>query len=122
VPEDARVTMDGEEYPFSRIVSAKREAFNTGTHHHDGVYMLAGPDAARSVDADSLNVLDVAPTLAALLHLPISPLWHGRPALKDVSIAALGVAEYPPPYEVQPPPTHIDEALKKRLKALGYLE
>lgn len=122
VPEDARVVLDGEEYPFSRIVRARREAFNTGTHHPDGVYMLSGPSAVSAVDADSLNVLDVAPTLAALLRLPISPLWKGRPAIDGISIAELGVAEYPPPAEPQPPPTQIDEALKKRLKALGYLE
>lgn len=122
VPEDAGVLFGGAEYPFSRLVWAKREAFNTGTHHPDGIYMLSGPAAANAVRADSLNVLDVAPTLAAILRLPISPLWRGRPALEGVSIAELGVAEYPPPYESKPPPTHIDDALKKKLKALGYLE
>jgi hypothetical protein len=122
VPEDAKVLFDGVEYPFGRIVRARREAFNTGTHHPDGIYMLSGPSAAHAVDADSLHVLDVAPTLAALLRLPISPLWTGRPAIEGVSIAELGVAEYPPPSEPKPPPTHIDEDLKKRLKALGYLE
>ncbi len=84
--------------------------------------MLSGQSASRAVDADSPHVLDVAPTLAALLHLPISPLWKGRPALQGASIAELGVAEYPPPSEPEPPPTQIDEEMRKRLRALGYLE
>jgi predicted AlkP superfamily phosphohydrolase/phosphomutase len=122
VPEDAKVILGGAEYPFGSIVRARREAFNSGGHHPFGVYLLSGPAAAHSVAADSLHVLDVAPTLAALLRLPISPLWPGRPAIEGVSIAELGVAEYPPPSEPAPPPTHIDEALKARLRALGYLE
>ncbi len=120
--ENASVVMGGAQYPLTRIVHARREAFFSGGHHPDGVYLLSGPSAAHSVAADSLNVLDVAPTLAALLRLPISPLWPGRPAIEGVSIAELGVAEYPPPSEPAPPPTHIDEALKARLRALGYLE
>jgi hypothetical protein len=122
VPEDAKVILGGAEYPFGRVVRARREAFNSGGHHPFGIYLLSGPAAAQSVAADSLHVLDVAPTLAALLRLPISPLWPGRPAIKGVSIAELGVAEYPPPAEPAPPPTHIDESLKARLRALGYLE
>lgn len=122
VPEDAKIVLDGKRYPFGRVVRARREAFNSGCHHPDGVYMLSGPSASRAVDADSLHVLDVAPTLAALLRLPISPLWKGRPALQGASIAELGVAEYPPPSEPEPPPTQIDEEMRKRLRALGYLE
>jgi arylsulfatase A-like enzyme len=122
VPEDANVILGGAQYPFTRVVRARREAFNSGGHHPNGIYLLSGPSAARSVPADSLHVLDVAPTLAALLRLPISPQWKGSPAIEGVSVAELGVAAYPPPSAPAPPPTHIDEALKARLRALGYLE
>lgn len=122
VPEDASVLLDGVEYPFGRVVRARREAFNSGGHHSDGIYLLSGPSATRAVKTDSLHVLDIAPTIAALLRLPVSPLWQGRPAIEGISIAELGVAEYPPPSDPEPPPTHIDEDLRKRLKALGYLE
>jgi hypothetical protein len=121
-PENARVSLAGAEHPFEKIIKAKHDAFDTGAHHPDGIYVLSGPAAAQAVRADSLHVIDVAPTMAALLRLPISPVWLGSPAIEGASIAELGVAEYPPPSKPQPPPTHIDEELKKKLKALGYLE
>jgi len=66
--------------------------------------------------------LDVAPTIAALLGLPVSPSWTGRPALEGLSLDRVEIAEYPPPSAPAEAPVHIDEALKEKLRAIGYLD
>jgi hypothetical protein len=67
-------------------------------------------------------VFDVAPTVGALLGLPVSPQWPGHAALEGVSAADLGVAEYPAPFEPSAPEVQVHEELKSKLRAIGYLE
>lgn len=119
---DAHIVLDRREHPFEDLIRIDREAVRSGAHHPDGVYLLSGPSATRSTRADSLHVLDVAPTVAALLDLPTSPLWPGRPAVEGGSTPDVRVAEYPPPSESPSEPREIDWTLKEKLKALGYLE
>jgi arylsulfatase A-like enzyme len=114
--------MDGVEYPFWELVRTRKEAFNSGQHHPDGIYLLAGPSAGSASRADSLNVVDVAPTVAALLGLPVNPMWQGQPALKGLSLDSLSVAAYPPPAHPDGRPPQMDEHLKRRLRAMGYLD
>jgi len=48
-----------------------REEELTGNHRHDGLLLAAGPDIRQGTN-DRMTVVDVAPTLMALLGLPIS--------------------------------------------------
>jgi hypothetical protein len=114
--------LGGRTYRLEDLVRIGEEVRFSGEHHPDGIYILSGPSAACSVPADSLNALDVAPTIAGLLHLPISPLWTGRPAVRPPALAYEGLAAYPAPSASAPPPIAVDEALKEKLRSLGYLE
>lgn len=122
VREDSRIVMGGNEYPFGELIRARREAHYSGQHHPDGIYLLAGPSAGKASGADSLNVLDIAPTVAALLGLPVNPMWQGRPALKGLPSDRIAVAAYPPPGTPDGRPPQMDEELKRKLRAMGYLD
>ncbi|MFC1572391.1 alkaline phosphatase family protein [Candidatus Eisenbacteria bacterium] len=128
VPEGARLSINEKEYPFEAVIRSMRGRRGgrgwSGVHHPDGIYLLAGPAASRAVAGDSAHVLDVAPTVAALLKLPVSPRWQGRPLVQGVSLAEVEIADYPPPSieAMTASPVQVDEALKEKLRAIGYLE
>ena len=122
VPEDAVILMNGEEYALERLVSAREEALFSGEHAEDGVYLLSGPSAVNADPVDSLSVLDVAPTLAAILGLPLPLGSTGRPALTASTLTGIEWAAYPPPTDISRSRVPVDEALKDKLRTLGYLE
>ncbi len=122
LPPDARLVIGSDARPVAELVAMRIEARFSGEHHPDGVFILAGPSSDRATVGDSLHVLDVAPTVAALLDLPSAPNWTGRPAIGNLSPEALAVAVYPAPSASVPANTTMDEALKEKLRAMGYLE
>jgi len=126
ISEDARIVLSGKEYPFEEFVEASEIPAWSGVHHPDGVYLLAGPSAARSVSTESLHVVDVAPTLATLLQLPVSPMWTGRSAVRPPQSSQREVLEYPPPARSAKAFDRNDEAYQKmledKLRAIGYLK
>ncbi|MBD3347732.1 MAG: hypothetical protein GF400_00880 [Candidatus Eisenbacteria bacterium] len=123
VPRDARVVVGGELHPFDALVKARQEALFSGVHAPDGVYLLAGPRAAEAADTDSLSVVDVAPTMAAILGLPHAVHWTGAPALDSASLDDMREAEYPPPVALaEAREVGGTEQLKEKLRSLGYLE
>ncbi len=123
VPAAALIVVNGREYPLHTLVVVREEARFSGEHAPDGVYLLAGPRAPSATQTDSLHVLDVAPTMAAILDLPMSPLWTGRPAFEPASLGDVRYAEYAPPDAVaETRRPSADDALKKALRSLGYLE
>lgn len=122
VPDGARVVLGDRDYAFEELFITKPETFFSGMHAPDGVYVLAGPSVELALEADSLNVLDVAPTVAALLDLPASPEWQGRPALRPGAYRFPRVARYPLPASSSEDVVPIDESFKERLRAFGYLE
>ena len=122
IPEDASIAIAGRSYAFDELVAARPEAHISGEHAPDGVYLLAGPHAALATRVDSLSVLDVAPTVASILELPISPLWTGRPAVAAASPIERPVALYSPPRTPTDSPAPPDEHLKSQLRTLGYLD
>jgi hypothetical protein len=122
IPEAGVIRLGGRDFPFESLISTGTGASWSGDHLSDGVYLLAGPSAARAIAADSLNVLDVAPTMAALLDLPICPGWTGQAAVaRSGESAAVVRSEYPIPPKAGLVGDHIDEALKEKLKSIGYV-
>jgi arylsulfatase A-like enzyme len=119
---DLNVVLDDKQYPFDELIRAMESALYSGEHHPDGIYLLSGPSVSRAIDADSLHVLDVAPTVAALLDLPKSPLWPGRAAVEEDGERERIVAEYAPPSVPSDLADAVDEELKDKLRAIGYLE
>jgi hypothetical protein len=122
VPEGARVVLGDGDYAFTELFVTRPEAYFSGVHALDGIYVFAGPLVDVALEADSLNVLDVAPTVAALLDLPASPDWQGRPALQPGAHRFTRVARYPLPATSPEDRAPVDETLKEKLRALGYLE
>lgn len=121
-PEESDIAINGRSVRFKRIVRAAAIASESGCHSPDGMYLLSGPSASRSVMTDSLNVVDVAPTIAAILGLPFSPLWTGHPAVETAPMRLATAEDYPAPGAAAEEPERVNEELIERLRALGYLE
>ncbi len=69
----------------------------SGAHRPNGIFIAAGPDI-RAGEIDGMTVMDVAPTLLALLGLPVSSELPGRVAtevLRPGFLADFPVAETP---------------------------
>ncbi|MCK4548285.1 MAG: alkaline phosphatase family protein [Candidatus Eisenbacteria sp.] len=122
LPREARIALHGKEYGFDDLIRAAEESNYSGVHHPDGIYLLSGPSAAKAVSTDSLHVLDVAPTVAALLGLPVSSAWTGRAALRNGSPSSHVISEYSFPYKAGDTDAQAYDDLKRKLKAIGYLE
>jgi hypothetical protein len=122
LPEESYVFLNGHDVRFRGVVRATASATESGTHKPDGIYLLSGPSARLSVVGDSLNVVDVTPTIAAILGLPFSPLWTGHPAVETGSTRLATAEDYPVPGGSGEEPERVNEGLIERLRALGYLE
>jgi arylsulfatase A-like enzyme len=118
--EGADISLAGRTYAFEDLVS--RIPHVSGTHHPKGVYLLTGPSVANARAADSLHVVDVAPTLAALLDLPVPAAWTGRSAIEGPPLRAALETDYPAPSGPEAPRRRLDEALTRKLRSLGYIE
>jgi len=123
VPEDARVVVGDESYPFGQLVSARVEAMFSGEHAPDGVYLYAGPMVGSSTPTDSLSVVDIAPTMAAILDLPFSEQWEGHAAFRPDALGDVRMGDYPPPAAfAEAGGAATTDQLKEKLRSLGYLE
>jgi arylsulfatase A-like enzyme len=110
---------------FNRICS--------GTHDHapDGVLVLAGRDArAGAVFGAQPNIFDVAPTVLALLGAPLGADMRGRvldEALEPGFLKAHPVGRVPShnagwKHDAAPIRSPMSDALREKLKGLGYIE
>jgi arylsulfatase A-like enzyme len=122
IPERSRLVIDGTDRAVEELIAMRIEARFSGEHHPDGIFLLSGPAATGAVRSDSLHVLDVAPTVAAIMGLPFSRNWTGSPAMADFDADGVEYADYPAPSESAPLPENVDEALKEKLRSMGYLE
>jgi predicted AlkP superfamily phosphohydrolase/phosphomutase len=101
-------------------------------HRELGTILVAGPGAkGRGVRADGARVVDVFPTLLHLLDLPVGEDMDGEPARWLLS--RTGGAERPvrriATYETGQKPdvpggieSPVDEQIRERVEALGYVE
>jgi arylsulfatase A-like enzyme len=103
---------------------AAKPPFQPGGHHPHGIVVANGPNIAPGSVRGGLA--DVAPTVLAILGVPIPEGLDGKPLdlLKDVEMVTAGDADaaaatvadettgYTPEEE---------EAVRKRLEDLGYL-
>jgi hypothetical protein len=122
IPERSRLVLDDADHAVEELIAMRIEARFSGEHHPDGIFLLCGPAAAGAIRSDSLHVLDVAPTVAAIMGLPFSRDWTGSPAMADFRLEGVRYADYPAPAESAPVPDNVDESLKEKLRSMGYLE
>ena len=102
----------------------------SGAHAPDGIVRMAGPDIRKGVDIGDVDIVDVAPTIMALLGLSSRSALDGAPMSAALDAAGLprsvaGVATPTTAGESEDAPalTPEEEAtLTQSLKALGYIE
>ncbi|HEV8335783.1 MAG TPA: alkaline phosphatase family protein [Candidatus Polarisedimenticolia bacterium] len=102
-------------------------------HREEGIFVLSGPGAARRARQDSVTLFDVAPTVLALLGLPVPSDMPGAVLAEAIDPAFL--AKFPPQhvptYEGVGAPRETEEAsgsseevsaeMMAQLRALGYV-
>jgi len=116
--------------PFLNLVQPQYDSRFSGVHHPDGIAILSGPGVRSGGTVTQASVLDIVPTILALLGKPIGRDMDGR-ALTEVMQADY-LAETPLRYidtydsDLEFQETDQDEAvpeeLLSRLRALGYVD
>ena len=106
--------------------------YNSGKHRLQGVLLALGPRVPANVTIEGANLLDLAPTLLALLGLPAADDMPGRVLGELFPGDAQPANERVPTYETTPFGANasdepeginsdVDEAVLERLRSLGYL-
>ena len=105
-------------------------ADRTGTHRMEGVLFLTGPGIRQGVHLGESSILDIAPTVLALLGVPIPATMDGQvleKAMTDELRASLDITYLAPAEEPLPVglPTDFErveeERLREHLRGLGYV-
>lgn len=95
-------------------------------HRRDGILVVSGPGVTAGADLGEVSMLDVAPTLLALLGLPLARDLPGRvmaAAFPEIDLGQSWVDSYGDGRSQLPPlPSPGAEDYEERLRALGYIE
>ncbi len=106
-------------------------AMGTDMHREDGVIIFSGPGIAVNGRIDGASVLDVTPTLLALVGLPVARDMEGRVLTQafDPSLLAERPIRQIDTYETgdgwteqDPIPSPVDEEIIETLRSLGYIK
>jgi hypothetical protein len=105
-------------------------AVGTDMHREDGVLFVRGPGIRKGAEITGASVLDIGPTLLALMGLPVADDMDGRPltsAMEPGFLEAHPVTTIDtyetgePTEEPEPIPSPVDEEIKEQLRSLGYI-
>ena len=120
----------GHACSFLDLVRAEYDTRASGVHHPDGIALFAGPGVRAGGNIHESSVLDVVPTLLALLGMPVGRDMDGRVLTEAID----------PAYLQETPLTYVDtydaglefseteedepmsEEVLKRLRDLGYID
>ncbi|KAB2940746.1 MAG: alkaline phosphatase family protein [Phycisphaerae bacterium] len=98
-------------------------------HHRQGILAASGGPIRKGQDGVAATITDIAPTVLALLGLPVGKDMDGRVLTELLTPEFLAqhpvrfVDTYDPAPRVSAPvESAYDEGMKNRLKALGYIE
>ncbi|NLH16300.1 MAG: hypothetical protein GX455_06960 [Phycisphaerae bacterium] len=126
------ITVNGDFNPFrSGIVFPIRKGrdFHMGTHHPDGILLVAGPRVRSSSRIAGANLIDIAPTILAWLGVAVPKSMEGR-ILQDLFTHRISRAKTEK-FPVASPPAVSDSGvysnedirnIEDRLRDLGYIE
>jgi predicted AlkP superfamily phosphohydrolase/phosphomutase len=110
---------------FAPVDPAVLERYS-GVHAMDGIFAMAGSGILPGVDLGTRDIIDVAPTLLALLGLPVSSDADGRVMREALLSPNVAVQNAPAVVRDAPPPPALtpeeEAALARSLSSLGYLE
>jgi len=104
--------------------------FGIQMHRPEGVVILYGKDIEPGSRIKGATVFDITPTILALYGLPVSREMQGHPLTVAISDDFLSKhpVNYIDTYEVEerdperPLASPIDDELRDRLRALGYID
>jgi predicted AlkP superfamily phosphohydrolase/phosphomutase len=128
--ETLNVEYMDERMPFLHLVQPGYDTRFSGVHHPDGIAIFCGPGVRSNVSQVQASVLDIVPTVLALLGEPIGRDMDGR-ALTEL-LAPEFLSEQPLTYidsydvGLESVETEQDDAVSEellsRLRALGYVD
>jgi Type I phosphodiesterase / nucleotide pyrophosphatase len=123
----SRVLASGREHALSEL--AAPDDF-TGRHHPTGVFLAAGGPIRHQSERQQLSVLEIAPLLAHLAGGPVpddlerpvpeallEPTWRAEHPVRVVVASDLP----PPPRPAASDGSAAEEALRERLRSMGYI-
>lgn len=112
----------------SSVFKNLKEGRKIGYHRRNGLLVASGADIASCGELSTLSIVDIAPTILHLMNAPIPDDMDGR-VLREIFEPTSRIAQREPEYvpaatfererRVQ---TEDAEAIKDRLRALGYIE
>jgi hypothetical protein len=97
----------------------KRTEGYAGEHDYDGIILVRGPGVPAGVEAEPVELLDVAPTALTLLGLPAADDMPGAVAFGDPLPRVPTHAAAIPVFEVD---SGAEDYNEEQLRALGYIE
>lgn len=110
-----------------RSIIGPNLATRSGGHRMNGIFLARGPQVGASIALEGAQIVDVAPTVLQLLDLPIADHVDGRvltemfrerpaEAARETAPAVAANAYDDDPYSAED-----EEAVKERLRQLGYI-
>jgi len=112
----------------TEVVRDNPQPQRPGDHRVEGMYLVNGPNFKNDIKDLSINIADLAPTILFLLDIPLLDNFDGQ-IMKDLIDDNLISSRRPvmKPFDVRESAQGFlfdekeDEALRERLKNLGYL-
>jgi len=114
-------------YPNATLIVCSDHGWTySGFGHYsspDGILLVAGPGVRPETRLERAHIRDVAPTMLALLDIPLSEELAGAPldALFERPPRVGRVAAYGPPTRREGESRAADEETLDQLEALGYV-
>ena len=105
-------------------------AIGIDMHRAEGVVILDGPGISRGKTIEGASVLDVTPTILALLGVPVGRDMDGVPLVSafEPSLLKARPITYVDTYEMGdrmtpggPVESPVDDEIRELLKSLGYI-
>jgi hypothetical protein len=123
--EGATVQLGGNPVALSKILEPSGRI--SGVHRQPAVFIMSGPDIQAATHLEGKTVYDVAPTVLALLKLPVARDLHGSvlsEAFKpDTGLVPVRVVDtYGARAGVAPAKGELDSRSIDNLRQLGYIE
>jgi len=128
----AEVAASFDESFGARLAGGAVTVGQSGVHHPQGIFIARGGPVRRSYELEGASILDVTPTVLALLGLPVAEDMPGRVLTEMLDPAFLHrfpVRTIPSydylertPIDTESTPGTGDEEAMEMLRALGYIQ
>jgi predicted AlkP superfamily phosphohydrolase/phosphomutase len=122
------VDIGGKKYPMGEFFSFSQ---NSGDHLIDGVFIAHGKGIKKNFIVKNMGILDITPTILKIMGFPIAEDMPGKPALSilNADFKQALPNKTIPSYDIlnarektKIKKSKMDKVIKKRLKALGYIQ